>query len=181
VKDKMTELFINRLTEVNGEYVQINSKQELAILLVKFLKKNRLRSLAISRGVFSDDDKKIISNDADILIDFDLDSKMSNSEVVDLVGNSDIGVSIAQALISDTGSVVLRSQYHGDRLCSTLPEVNVIIWDDRIMYKNSAEFYADISPDLTYTLITGPSRTADIEKTLVLGAHGPRRLIVFGR
>jgi len=173
--------FIMRLTEVNGEYFRVESPQELPTMLSQFLKDNKLTSLAISKGLFSAEAKQIILAQAEITINFDDEDTLSRAEVVNLVGQADVGISEAYGLIADTGTVVLRSQFIGDRLCSTLPEVNVIVWDGKVMYENSADFYKDIRSDLTYTLITGPSRTADIEKTLVLGAHGPRRLIVFGR
>jgi L-lactate dehydrogenase complex protein LldG len=181
LKNKLNNQFITRLTEVNGEYFQIESPLELPALLAQFLKENRLTTIAIGKSIFSADEKQIISSQAQISIDFDLDDTPSQTVAVNIVGQADVGIIAAYGLIAETGSVVLRSQYQGDRLCSTLPEVNIIIWNGEIMYANSAEFYADIRADLTYTLITGPSRTADIEKTLVLGAHGPRRLVVFGR
>lgn len=172
--------FITRLTEVSGEYVKVDTPQGIAATLLRFLKENGLTTIALSKDIFTDEDKQILSSQAEITIDFDLEDKPSNAEAVNLVGQAKVGISCAYALISDIGSVVLRSQFQGDRLCSTLPEVNVVVWEGVKIFPTAAEFYAELDPDLTYTLIAGPSRTADIEKTLVLGAHGPRRLIVFG-
>ncbi len=176
----LIERFIARLTDVSGEYIKIDSEQNSALRITQFLKDEKLTTLALSKGIFTSEEKQIIALQAEIIIDFDRETTQSQKDVIGLVNRTEVGISLAFGLIAETGSVILRSKHRGDRLCSTLPEVNVICWDGYLIYETTTEFYADINPDLTYTLITGPSRTADIEKTLVLGAHGPRRLVIFG-
>jgi len=72
-----------------------------------------------------------------------------------------------------------------DRLDSTLPHflpdvIIAFVYKDQLL-ANHFELFDKIDPDAAknMTLITGPSRTADIEKILILGAHGPRRLVVI--
>jgi L-lactate dehydrogenase complex protein LldG len=55
---------------------------------------------------------------------------------------------------------------------------NQIVYDLKEGISNTIEKYNDHLPSMI-SIATGPSRTADIEKTLVLGAHGPKEVYVF--
>ena len=97
----------------------------------------------------------------------------------------DVGISECDALVAQTGTVVVTSRSAGGRALSCLPPHHVVIARREqlvadlpaafllIARKHGADYPSMIS------FITGPSRTADIERTLVLGAHGPRRLTIF--
>ena len=95
------------------------------------------------------------------------------------------GITGCDALIAQTGSVLLTAQSAGGRALSVLPVHHVVI-------ATSAQLVADLpaafevlehkyAPNFPsfMTFITGPSRTGDIERVLVLGAHGPRKLTVI--
>jgi len=97
----------------------------------------------------------------------------------------DAGVTECDALIAQTGSVLVTSRSAGGRALSVLPPHHVVLArGDQLLadlpaaFALLAERYADNYPSFT-SLITGPSRTGDIERILVLGAHGPKRLTVF--
>ena len=93
------------------------------------------------------------------------------------------GLTSADFLVARTGSVILRSEIAGGRRLSVLPPLHIVV-AGRSQLVPSLE-NALPSPqfqrgDWRYgTIITGPSRTSDIEKILVLGAHGPKRLVVI--
>ncbi len=93
----------------------------------------------------------------------------------------EIGVTSAQAAIAETGTLVLDSNAERHRLLSLLPPVHVaIVPRDRLVATlGDAIDAAGTSPPPALTLITGPSRTADIELELVLGVHGPVELHVL--
>ena len=96
-----------------------------------------------------------------------------------------IGITRCEYLISRFGSIMVSSATLSGRRMFVYPEVHIIIAASSQVvpelkdalhgmtqnYKNN--FPSQIS------VITGPSRTADIEKTLVMGAHGPKELYVF--
>lgn len=97
----------------------------------------------------------------------------------------DIGVTGCEALVAQTGSVVVSSAQQMGRTMTIYPPVHVVVAfssqlqpDLKSAIKIIQQKYAGGLPSLL-TAITGPSRTADIEKTLVLGAHGPKALYVF--
>lgn len=92
-------------------------------------------------------------------------------------------ITLAEALIAETGSVLVSSSCGGRGASVVAPIHIVIAWTDQLVSELEAALarlrqrrsIAEIS---FACLISGSSRTADIEKTLVMGAHGPRRLVV---
>ncbi|HOW31809.1 MAG TPA: LUD domain-containing protein [Bacteroidales bacterium] len=97
----------------------------------------------------------------------------------------EVGITGCESLIARLGSVVVSSGQESGRRLIVFPEVHVVIaytWQLLPDLKQALTAlktkYGTALPSLI-SVITGPSRTADIEKTLVMGAHGPRELIVF--
>jgi L-lactate dehydrogenase complex protein LldG len=95
-----------------------------------------------------------------------------------------MGLTGAQAGLADSGTIVVQSGEGRSQLASLLPEIHVAILRSSDIYKNRRDWMAQhgrkmVSESAVVNLITGPSRTADIEMTLTVGVHGPTRLIVF--
>lgn len=102
-----------------------------------------------------------------------------------LPDNLKVGITSSEFLIAHTGSVMVSSALSGGRQLMVFPEIHIVIAKSSQLvdyldgaYFGIAEKYGKQLPS-QITIITGPSRTADIEKTLVMGAHGPRELHVF--
>jgi L-lactate dehydrogenase complex protein LldG len=96
-----------------------------------------------------------------------------------------VGITECDALIAQTGSVVLTSRSAGGRALSVLPPHHVVLARrDQLVPDLPAAFellkmqYGDNYPSMI-SFITGPSRTGDIERILVLGAHGPKKLTIL--
>jgi L-lactate dehydrogenase complex protein LldG len=96
-----------------------------------------------------------------------------------------VGITTCEALVARTGSVIITNASDAGRRLSIYPHIHVVV-------AFTSQLCADISDALTLlqnkygeklpsmiSNTTGPSRTADIEKTLVLGAHGPREIFVI--
>ncbi|AKD05611.1 lactate utilization protein [Pontibacter korlensis] len=90
-----------------------------------------------------------------------------------------------EALITRTGSVMVSSANFGGRRLTIYPTTHMVV-------AKASQLVADIKDGLQrvrdkyktnfpsmVSLVSGPSRTADIEKTLVMGAHGPKQLVLF--
>jgi L-lactate dehydrogenase complex protein LldG len=96
----------------------------------------------------------------------------------------DAGVTSAQWAIAQTGTLVLVSESERNRLTSLVPPVHIALVDARSIVGTLAEVLATLGAGgadalaRVVTLVTGPSRTADIELTLAIGVHGPRELYV---
>jgi L-lactate dehydrogenase complex protein LldG len=95
------------------------------------------------------------------------------------------GITRCEYLIARFGSVMVSSGLSTGRRMFVFPEVHIVIAsasqvveDLKDAFSGIRNKYQDGLPS-QMTVITGPSRTADIEKTLVMGAHGPRELFVF--
>ncbi len=97
----------------------------------------------------------------------------------------DAGISECDALIAQTGTVLVTNRSAGGRALSVLPPHHVVLARrEQLMADLPAAFewlkkkYADNYPSMI-SFITGPSRTGDIERILVLGAHGPKKLTIL--
>jgi len=90
----------------------------------------------------------------------------------------------ADGLIVETGAIILSGSRPGARRAAYLAETHFALISENAVFETLGDFLSLTRPPWhklcgpALTLICGPSRTADIEKTLVMGAHGPRRLIV---
>jgi L-lactate dehydrogenase complex protein LldG len=98
---------------------------------------------------------------------------------------AEVGITMCEALIARNGSVMVSNQNAAGRRLSIYPHHHIVIartgqlvMDLKDAFKLIKQKYGTQIPTMIST-ITGPSRTADIEKTLVLGAHGPKELFVF--
>lgn len=97
----------------------------------------------------------------------------------------DAGLSECDALVAQTGSVVVSSRSAGGRALSVLPPHHVVLARRDQLVPDLPQAlamiqkkYGDHYPSMI-SFITGPSRTGDIERILVLGAHGPKKLTIF--
>lgn len=91
-----------------------------------------------------------------------------------------IGISEMTWALADTGSVAQDSSAIEQRLVSTLPAIHVAILPAAGILPDMPALLAKIDPaECAYlAMITGPSRTADIERVLTIGVHGPERLVI---
>lgn len=99
--------------------------------------------------------------------------------------NLNIGLTGCEFLVAHLGSVLISSAQISGRRLNVFPETHIIIANETqiVDFLDNAleklqEKYKNKLPSLISN-ITGPSRTADIEKTLVMGMHGPKSLIVI--
>ncbi|AYL99585.1 LutC/YkgG family protein [Mucilaginibacter celer] len=98
---------------------------------------------------------------------------------------AEVGFTLCEALIARNGSILLSNGNMAGRRLSIYPSVHIVlaytsqmVMDLKDGFKLIKTKYGNNLPSMISN-VTGPSRTADIEKTLVLGAHGPKELFVF--
>jgi len=106
----------------------------------------------------------------------------------DGVARSSIGITAADYCVADTATLVLKARPGCDRGVSLLPTVHVAVITLDQLVEDLGELYAVLrweteGPPSTLphcvTMITGPSKTGDIEAVMVPGVHGPRELYLF--
>jgi len=95
------------------------------------------------------------------------------------------GVTFSNFAMADSGTVVLESTDENIRLATTIPEIHFVIVDPATVLKDNlaaagpmTEMHTGSEPRFV-AYITGPSRTADIERVLTIGCHGPRELHIL--
>jgi L-lactate dehydrogenase complex protein LldG len=96
--------------------------------------------------------------------------------------SADIGVSGVEFGVAETGSVCQDAYAVESRLVSTLPPIHVVFLNSNLIVPGVEETFAVFSQVYNrgyLSLITGPSRTADIERVLTIGVHGPSRFLII--
>jgi len=91
-----------------------------------------------------------------------------------------VGISQLDWAMASTGSLVQDAAPVERRLASTLPNIHIAIVETNRLLPDMPEVFKKIRPEQTnyISFITGPSRTADIERVLTIGVHGPEKLII---
>jgi L-lactate dehydrogenase complex protein LldG len=162
--------FKKELEIINGKCILCEDEEDLYLNLKSFVQENNFPFL------------------------FCLDSYISNqlsSHHIPFSNNKtdfegmQAGITGCEFLVARTGSVLVSSASKSGRQMNVFPPVHIVLAhiSQIVNYPEDAlvaiqEKYGDSLPSSIST-ITGPSRTADIEKTLVLGAHGPKEFVVF--
>jgi L-lactate dehydrogenase complex protein LldG len=90
------------------------------------------------------------------------------------LADCDLGITVADAAFPETGTVLLRTTQGQPDALSLLPRVHLALITPESLHADLATAFADAKSDRHFELVTGCSRTADIEKVLTLGAHGPK-------
>ena len=108
----------------------------------------------------------------------------SNLTTTDLK-DCDASITTCESLVARTGSILLSSASESGRTVSVYAPIHIciattsqLVYDIKDSLKHISTKYGNKLPSLI-SLATGPSRTADIEKTLVVGVHGPREVFCF--
>jgi L-lactate dehydrogenase complex protein LldG len=188
------QMFAEKFAGLKGEFHHANDAKAAAKILRELLSDPALQP-APNRLATASRVEKIAARHRHPLIDriFAAEAWLAeNVQVLDGTkipspdfANFAVGITAVDFLVARTGSLALSSATAGGRRLSVLPPLHIAIAKmdqlvtslDEVMagYQQRREFehssYA--------TIITGPSRTSDIEKILVLGAHGPKRLVVI--
>ena len=162
--------FVNELEAIAGKCVVADTEKDLYEKMAALMKEKGLPFL------FCEDNElaaKLTSGNISV--------KSAENIPEDMVA----GITSCEFLIARTGSVMVSTAGLSGRKMHTFPPVHFILANESqiLPYPQNAlvalkKKYKNKLPSFIST-ITGPSRTADIEKTLVMGAHGPKELIIF--
>ena len=169
-------LFQTNAAELKADFQLLASRDELKAALVKLRDAEKWQRVASHGGELTDFACKTLGLPV-TLTDRGYD--------VQEMEKCDAGITECDALIAQTGGVVVTSRSAGGRALSVLPPHHVVIARrEQLVADLPAAFaflqqkYAPDFPSMI-SFITGPSRTGDIERILVLGAHGPKKLTIL--
>jgi L-lactate dehydrogenase complex protein LldG len=161
--------FAENFTGLLGKFSFCIDEKELALQLSQLAASKKLASIYCNEKEI----KQKLSN-----------AGFNNFSASD-IASCDASITGCEALIARTGSLLMTSAQASGRTVSVYAPVHICIaYTNQLVYDikegllNLREKYAGNLPSLI-TMATGPSRTADIEKTLVVGVHGPSEVYVF--
>ncbi|MFA6223372.1 MAG: LUD domain-containing protein [Desulfomonilaceae bacterium] len=127
---------------------------------------------------------KILENDTAIFCpnktELEKSVEIDPARLVESFGDATATVEEVVAGIAETGSIVVTSANERAVQASLLPAHHVALISADNIFNTVDDFFSTIpeDPPTNITLITGPSRTADIELTLTIGVHGPERVSI---
>ena len=174
----MFDIFKMRAEAVNAEVHRFSSGAAALDFILQLLQKEGIADDPGSYAVWADcrfldgfDRKQLSEKVHGLKFDFSRDT----------AADSRIGITQMDWAIANTGSLMQDSTVVEQRLASSLPFIHVaLIAADRLLADLPA-LLRNINPkEIGYmAVLTGPSRTADIERVLTIGVHGPERLIII--
>lgn len=125
--------------------------------------------------------KRAICANAQVLRDCGIDALPSVDNTIS-ASQADIGITGADYGLANTGTLVMLASAENPRMMSLLPPLHIAVVRESAVLSNLDELFTSVGLPADKTssmvLITGPSRTADIEQILVRGVHGPGELHV---
>jgi L-lactate dehydrogenase complex protein LldG len=174
--DDQLARFRANAADLKATFYLANNREELAKLLLELREVEGWKKIASHGGELTDAACQALA-----LPVCRTDQPFNASELE----ACDAGITECDALIAQTGSVLVTNRSAGGRALSVLPPHHVVLARrEQLLRDLPAAFelvkrkYAANYPSMI-SFITGPSRTGDIERILVLGAHGPKKLTIF--
>ncbi len=177
-RHELLESFCRHFKDLSGEFHHIDNMEHAGKVLLEILKDIAPNLCRSHHSPIIDTIKKA-NPEIEKYLDYIDGTDINSIEFAKFR----VGITGADYLIARTGSILVRTISAGGRRLSVLPPVHIVIARERQLLFSLDEALANLyntEGSWSYaTIITGPSRTSDIEKQLVLGAHGPKRLILL--
>lgn len=170
MKEAPEIIFAQEFTKVSGKFVFCENTNEFTLNLQLLIEQNKWHN------IFCNDEnlKKLLKKKNIAFTNENNDFLSTNA-----------GITTCEYLISRLGSIMVSSKQLSGRRTAVYPPVHIVVAYVSQIVPDLKDALAEIKkkyknnlPSLI-SIITGPSRTADIEKTLVMGAHGPKEIYCF--
>jgi len=176
--DAMTARFTRELEAVHGEVLRCGSMEEARQALAELLRREQWQPLAaMDRPLCREVAAAVPANRL---------AWARGEWTPRSMAEFPTGLVEADFLLADTGSAMVACGRAEERLTCYLPPACIVVATADRLVEHLPAAWPEIArrvaePQLRgeFVFITGPSRTADIEKILILGVHGPKRLIVL--
>lgn len=179
------ERFSQELDALGAEFVSC-TEHELVEKVIARLHKLRVQKMITwdSIRVGNVDLIKYLDRAGFTLLDSNLPADEQYQEHLYSLSQAEAGLTGAIAALADTGTLVVPGGFGRSLLSSLLPPIHLVVLRVADIYPSMTDWLNNGGKQLlkevpSTTLISGPSRTADIEMTLTIGVHGPGQVIVF--
>jgi L-lactate dehydrogenase complex protein LldG len=168
--ESLPEMFAKEFNKINGRFIYCKNDSDFRFQYSQLVDANNWSN------IFCTEEK---------LFPVLNESKIKYHKKLGNYTSAEVGITTCEALIARTGSIVVSTSMDSSRTLSVFPPTHIVVaYFDQLFYDMENAFnyikdkYNEKYPSMI-SIISGPSRTADIEKTLVLGAHGPKDLYCF--
>ncbi|MEX0951820.1 MAG: LUD domain-containing protein [Gammaproteobacteria bacterium] len=163
-KRDLPDLFREGLERMSGQLTELADRTHIPAEVAHYLQMKSISGRLVVAPVLQDMDWK----------DCKSDLHFGRAE-----GDETVGISQAYCGIAETGSVVLLSAPDNPTTINFLPDHHLVVLHKADLVSHMEDAWTHLRNDRihwprTVNIIAGPSRTADIEQTIQLGAHGPR-------
>jgi L-lactate dehydrogenase complex protein LldG len=173
VLDKEIERMLGEVKRVSGHGLKVHGRTEFSAALDQLIRTEQIRTAA-----FSSHPLYAPYDIADLLKGFGVEI-VSHEEDGRRLAECDLGMTVADAALPETGTVLLRTTQGQPDLLSLLPRVHLALVAPEACRADIHHAFAMARGDRHFVLVSGSSRTADIEKVLTLGVHGPKSFHVW--
>ncbi len=168
--ENLLDTFTNELTAIGGKVILTDSEDSIP---------NEILNICNNKNI-----NDIFCFDNDII-------NLINKQNIDIsinkgdFKNMEIGITKCEYLVARTGSILVSSNQNSGRKMNIFPPTHIVVANksqlidlpENALEKLNNKYINNFPSFISF--ITGASRTADIEKTLIMGAHGPKELIVI--
>jgi L-lactate dehydrogenase complex protein LldG len=174
--------FVRELEIVGGRAIVTASDEEAAEKFGALAKAENVSSVAMGQGVATDLNRlaEHLERAGIELVRANQTDDALRSGLRNRIAGCDLGLAEADYGIASTGTLAVAADESRPGLLTLLPALSVVILRVERIASDLAALLRTLGPAGVaanrLTLITGPSRTADIEKRIVIGVHGPREL-----
>ena len=174
--EEKIERFTKMLKSVHGE-VHLIQRSEVQAYVEQILEKNDVKKLLCSQKVVEN-----FPNKFDGIERYHYDQPIEEWKPA-LFKSIDASITTSRGGIAETGSLILWPDHYEPRLMSLVPPIHIALLEADSIYETFSQAmeeqnWAEQMPT-NALLISGPSKTADIEQILAYGIHGPKQLIVL--
>ena len=173
-KDSLIQVFSSELVALGAKFI-FCTPDEVPDKVVEILRERGIDEILAGDAEHLSPNLLSHLTNAGIIVDHPTrESQVTHSRVR-------AGLTGAIAAVAETGSLLLRSGSGRPLTASLLPEVHIALISESDIYENLAQVInlPELSASSAAVLVSGPSRTADIEMTLTIGVHGPGELHVI--
>ncbi len=164
--DDLAVIFAEEFTKLDGKFIYVENHKELTQTILALLQKMQFEKV--------------------YCVENDLENIFTNNgwqwPMYEDLASCDVSITTCEYLVARTGTIVLSSALPQGRTASVYAPIHIcvayasqMVYDTKDALINLKQKYNNQLPSFL-TFATGPSRTADIEKTLVKGIHGPKEV-----
>lgn len=182
--DELRAKFVAALKGVGAQAIEVADEAAAAEQTAGLLRTLDLRSAALAEGITTDSASvmaRLAADGFEVLRIASPDGQ-APSDLKQRLSAIDVGIVEADYAIASTGALAMVAAPQRPRSVSLLPPVNIVLLQAGRILPDLAAVLRAVGPQTIASrpmvLVTGPSRTADIEKRIVIGVHGPKELYV---